>query len=141
MKRIIALILLVFCIAGLFTACSKEEESTLEIKDIENVTISLKGLSATGATVIIKDTNAEPFTYGEWYKIERLKKGKWYSVKTVIDDYAFNEIGYIIDELSETRELVLDINWRWLYGILEKGDYRLIKEVERNYIAVEFSIE
>ena len=55
--------------------------------NIKNVSISISDISLTGATIIIKDTNEQPYTYGEWYKIEQQINGKWYELKPIIDNF------------------------------------------------------
>jgi len=84
---------------------------------------------------MIKDTN--PYTHGAWYKIEKEINGKWYEVKTIIESYAFNSIGYLPDENNEIK---FEIDWEWLYGELPLGSYRILKEVGNKYIAIEFNI-
>ena len=135
-KTVIALcFLLLFIIAG----CSKE--SIYKPSKLENVDISISDISSTGATVTIKDRNENTYVYGEWYKIEREINGKWCEVRTVIDNYGFNDLGYLIDENSENKEIKFDIDWEWLYGKLPSGNYRLLKQVGSQYISVEFNLE
>ena len=102
-----------------------------------SISISISDISLTGATIAIKDTNKKPYTYGQWYKIEKQINGKWYEVKTIIENYAFNSIGYLPDKNNEIK-FVMD--WEWLYGHLPLGSYRIIKEVGKQYIGVEFGI-
>jgi len=113
------------------------KESTYVVTDIENVSISISDISLTGATITIKDTNKKPYTYGQWYKIEKQINGKWYEVKTIIENYGFNSIGYLPDKNNEIKFVM---NWEWLYGRLPLGSYRIIKEVGKQYIGVEFGI-
>ena len=136
MKKLLALILTLLCVLFLLAGCSLKE-STYQPTEVENVSISISNVSSTGATVIIKDTNAESYCYGEWYAIEKEKDGTWYEIKTVIDDYGFNELGYLTND-----EGIVDFNidWEWLYGKLPKGKYRLLKQVNNQYIAVVFEI-
>lgn len=115
----------------------QDKESTYNVTDIENVSISISDISLTGATIIIKDTNKNPYTYGQWYKIEKQINGKWYEVKTIIENYGFNSIGYLPDKNNEIKFIM---NWEWLYGHLPLGSYRIIKEVGKQYIGVEFGI-
>ena len=42
----------------------QDKESTYNVTDIENVSISISNISLRGATIIIKDTNKKPYTYG-----------------------------------------------------------------------------
>ena len=130
------LVLVSACIVGLLVGCSKG--SNYKPVQVENVSISIEDVSSTGGIVIIKDTNEEPYTYGEWYKIEKNSNGKWIEVDTVISDYGFNEIAYLTNEDGEVR---FAIDWQWLYGELSPGNYRLLKEVANMYIAVEFNVE
>ena len=60
--------------------------------------------------------------------------------------YVFHAIGYHIDE-NNTLEMKAD--WKWLYGELFSGEYRLVKEVVitkdnsylgSKYVYVEFVI-
>jgi len=115
----------------------EERESLYLVTEIENVSISIFDISLTGATIMIKDTNRKPYTYGEWYKIEKQVNGKWYEVKTIIENYGFNEIGYIPDKNNEVK-FVMD--WDWLYGELPLGSYRILKQVDNQYISIEFGI-
>ena len=112
-------------------------ESSYIPTEVENVSISISDISLTGATVIIKDTNENPYTQGEWYKIEKQIDGKWYEIETLIDNYGFNSIGYLPDENNEVKHI---IDWEWLYGELSLGSYRIIKEVGNKYISIEFGI-
>ena len=116
---------------------SKNNESTYTPTEIKNVSISISDISLTGATIIIKDTNNNPYTYGEWYKLEKQVDGKWYDVKTIIENYGFNSIVYLPDKNNEVK---FDIDWEWLYGELPLGSYRILKGIDNKYISVEFSI-
>ena len=116
---------------------NKNKESTIEIAQIKNVSMDIYDISLTGATLIITDTNKNPYTYGEWYKIEKEDSGKWYDVKPIINNYGFNDIAYLVNDNNEVKFI---INWEWLYGKLPIGNYRILKQVNNQYIAVEFSI-
>lgn len=114
-----------------------QTESNFQPTEVENVSISISDISLTGATVVIKDINKKPYTYGEWYKIEKENDGKWYEVETLLDNYGFNEIGYLVDKNNEVKFV---IDWKWLYGELPLGSYRILKEVGNKYISIEFNI-
>lgn len=64
------------------------------------------------------------------------------------DDYAFNSMAYYVDE---NGILEMNHNWEYIYGSLDKGIYRLVKNVffesnipvgseDEYYIWVEFEI-
>lgn len=116
---------------------TKNKESTYKTTELENVSISISNISLTGATITIKDTNEKPYTYGEWYKLEKEVNGKWYEVKTIVDDYGFNLIAYLPDK---NNEINFEIDWEWLYGELSLGSYRILKKAGNQYISVEFGI-
>ena len=136
MRKMISFILVSICVVVLFGGCSKE--SPYQSTEVENVSISISDISSTGATVIIKDLNEHPYVYGEWYRVEKEKNGEWYEVETVIENYGFNSIGYLAGENVEVK---FTIDWEWLYGELPSGKYRILKEVDQQYISVTFDIE
>ena len=55
-----------------------------------------------------------------------------------IDNDFWNLVGYSVDE---NNKLELEHNWEWLYGELENGEYKLVKEVNNKYFWVEFKID
>ena len=123
---------------GLRLACSQRiEESEYVITEVDNVSISILDITSKGATVKIKDTNKNPYVYGEWYKIEKNIDGKWYLLDVINKDYVFNEIGYLPDKNNEVK---FYIDWSLLYGELSEGNYRVLKQVNNQYISVEFNI-
>ncbi len=122
----------------LFSTKVCEYYNKSEITTVENVSMSIASITPTGATIIIKDNNKPPYVYGSWYKIEKENNGEWFEVKTKTKDYYFNEIGYEVDKNGEVK---FEINWDDLYGTLEPGIYRIVKEVESKYIWVSFGID
>ncbi|MBE7020577.1 MAG: sodium ion-translocating decarboxylase subunit beta [Ruminococcaceae bacterium] len=64
---------------------------------------------------------------GEWFSIEPCTDGEWKPVPTnPLIDYAWLQIAYLIKSNDITE---LDIGWKWLYGELPPGQYRLKKEI------------
>lgn len=136
MKKFIVFLLTLFILTG----CAEQPAQptqTQQQTQVENVTFQISDISPTGATLVITDTNAEPYLYGEWYKIQRLTDGQWMDVPHVIDNAAFNAMGYIPDANGEVK---FTINWEWLYGKLPSGAYRLWKQVGDKECYIEFSI-
>jgi len=113
------------------------KESKYKISELENVSIDIYDISLTGATIVIKDTNENPYTYGDWYRLEKQVGGKWYEVNTIIDNFGFNAIGYLPNKDNEVKFV---IDWEWLYGELPLGSYRILKEAGNKYISIEFDI-
>lgn len=114
-----------------------EIKTTYVPSELENVSISISNISLTGSTIIIKDTNENPYTYGDWYKIEKQIDDKWYEVETIVDNYGFNEMGYLPDKNNEVKFV---IDWETLYGELPLGNYRILKLANDEIISIEFGI-
>ena len=98
-------------------------------------------LTKTSATVIIEDKNEEKYNYSSWFRIDKKENEGWKEVNVIDEKYAFTDIAYLPDENGKVE---MNTNWKNLYGKLEKGEYRLVKEVYdngNNYIYVEFTIE
>ena len=130
--------LTVFILIMLALLCGCAQESAYQPTGAANVTMTVSGVTPTGAVVTIQDCNPEPFVYGEWYVIEQEKDGLWYEVKTKLNDYGFNEIGWLTDE---NGTLTMDVDWAWLYGELPAGQYRILKQAGTQLIDAEFAVE
>ncbi|MBQ3134119.1 MAG: hypothetical protein IJC17_07625 [Clostridia bacterium] len=138
MKTVIALLCLLLLLVQVgCVAVPAPIPSAYQPTEVENVGIRITNVSPTGATVYIQDDNPDPYVYGEWYAIERETDGAWFAVDTVIDDYGFNDLGYMP---NPNGELKFSTDWKWLYGELPTGHYRLLKQVNRQYLSVEFDI-
>lgn len=113
------------------------DDSDFNPTEIENVNVYIADLSAKGATLIIRDTNDEPYTYGDWYKLEKYVDGKWVDVEPLVDDYFFNEMGYVPNENDEVR---FTMNWEKIYGELPLGSYRILKQANNEIFSIEFGV-
>lgn len=137
MKKFIAILCILASIFGIF-GCS---DSSYQVTEVANITMSISDVSSVGATVTITDTNNNQEMYGEWYEIEKEINGKWRKIKPKEDAY-FNLLGYLPDQ---NDQIIFYIDWEWLYGKLPAGKYRLLKEIgvmdNKQYIAVEFEIQ
>ena len=118
-----------------------------EIKNInlaENITMKIKegSLTNTGATVIITDLSGDENLdlISKEFKIDYKKNDKWYRLESKIK----NEVTVMTtDNAMENGDntYTQEINWERYYGKLDKGHYRIVKEVKTNlYIAAEFDI-
>lgn len=137
--------ILLLCAMMLFSvyACNKNEQDSPKISqmnpmEIENVSAAIQDLSPSGATLLIKDTNATPYIYGEWFCIEEEKNGEWYEMETITDHYSFNEMGYLVNQDNEVKFVM---NWSGIYGELLPGSYRILKQADHQYFSIPFSIE
>ena len=126
-----------------------ENESYKDIEEKElqdkysKISLSIKKdtLTKTGETIVISDISEQENTYGEWFRIDKKIDGFWEELTPVSDEYGFEEVAYLI---GKDNKLEMNTDWSKLYGELEKGEYRLVKEIYNNgrtYLTVEFTIE
>ena len=66
--------------------------------------------------------------YGDAYLLEVFDEDlkTWISVPYISEDIAFHDIAYIVNK-GETASQSVD--WTSMYGNLDKGRYRIVKEV------------
>lgn len=110
--------------------------------DASGVSLTIKSgtLTNTSATVIITDENNQKTSYGQWFRIDKKENNTWKEVDKISDNYAFIALAYNVGE-DGTLEMKQD--WKDLYGELESGTYRLVKQINDNvtkYFWVEFTI-
>lgn len=108
-----------------------------------DMTIKEGTLTNKSATIIIKDNNDIPASYGTWFRIDKKENGEWKEVDEIIgNSYAFTEQAISV---REDRTLEMNTDWEKLYGELQPGEYRIVKErdykKEKNYFYTEFSIK
>lgn len=114
-------------------------------KSIEKVKMYIKEgtLTPSSATIIIIDDNDNPYVYSKWFRIDKKINEQWKEVNTSNNDYNFVAVAYNVDKTGKLEEVV---DWAGLYGGLEKGEYRLVKNVYGNdgneiYFSTDFLID
>ena len=123
---------------------SYKDTDEKELQDkYSKISLSIKKdtITKTGATIIISDISEQENTYGEWFRIDKKTNGFWEELKPIDDNYVFTDIAY---KIGENHQLEMNTDWSKLYGELEPGEYRIVKELYDNgdiYLAVEFTIE
>lgn len=115
-----------------------------ENRSMDKVSISIKEgtLTKEGTTIIVTDRNDYPYSYGEYFNLQKLENGAWQDVK-IIGNHYFNDIVHIIKEDGTTE---IGLNWKDMYGELELGHYKLNLEVTQNdyseaTVSTEFDIQ
>ena len=147
-KRVIVICgVLIICIIGVIVITLLKSNEA-EFNPMDNVTMEIvEGtLTNTGATIVITDLSGEDNTYGESYRIDKLEDDKWYELKDIVDgNVGWNMIGY---KINDNNELTMEVDWEWLYGPLERGEYRIVKSVSNTknsyddrQVAAQFTIE
>ena len=98
----------------------------IDSPDEWGLTLSVSDVTATGATVIFSQSGGNPsgeLTTGSYYRIENKDKELSYIVE---GDVAWTSEAYMI---RKDGTVSMNVNWEWLYGNLEPGTYRLVKQV------------
>lgn len=143
MKKTLCMIPLLLIIVSIMAGCSNtvttaKTKSAYVVTEVENVRMSISNITPTGARLTIEDTNAPQNVYGQWFALETRSGSDWYGLQTIIENFGFNDLGYLP---NENGEVTFDVDWEWLYGKLPQGTYRIIKQVNHQYISVPFEIK
>ena len=121
-----------------------------DVNQLEDVTMTAKegAVSPTEVTLVLGNNSDTDLEYGEYFILEKKINEAWYEVPVTIEgDYGFNDIAYA---LPSNEKVEVDIDLEWLYGIIDKGKYRIVKDViefrdtgdfDKHYLAAEFSME
>lgn len=120
-----------------------------KVNDFPGVTMVINEdtVSANSLSVTFRNESGRECTYGEFYALEQQIDGQWYEVPVKIEEnYAFNDIGYRVAP-GESRDW--NVQWKWVYGTLTKGHYRIVKDIldfrgsgdyDTYYLSAEFDI-
>lgn len=154
MKKRILTIFLCTIIALAMSGCTRDEQisENFEPTEIDGISMAIKENSLTNeeATIIIKDTNGKgTYVYGNSFRIDKKEQDNWVTPKETGKNCGFDLIAYYV---NDEGMLEMKQNWECMYGSLDKGTYRLVKdiflesetpstEINKKYISVEFTIE
>lgn len=119
--------------------------------NLDGVTMNVTDNTNTTLTFEISNqrTDEKEICFGDDYVVWKLDEsvGEWRQLDTIIDEYGFNSIAYVVEkEKTVTKE----IDFKWLYGELDKGTYRIVKTIlidsdddlyETFWYLAEFSVE
>lgn len=110
------------------------------IDKTKNVSMSIEEntLTKTSATIIIKDTNEEPLWYDAWFRIDKYNNGDWEMLPANEKYYCFFDLAYGV---NEEGILKMKTSWKMIYGELEAGKYRIVKDVAGQNYYIEFTID
>ncbi|MEA1962156.1 MAG: M56 family metallopeptidase [Bacillota bacterium] len=119
------------------------------VNNFDGVTMNVKKgtVSTTGVIVAFQNNSSRKCDYGEYFCLEKKLNGSWYQVPVIIDgDYGFNDIAY---DLAPGDDGEWAVDWDWLYGSLDTGEYRIVKNIsdfrgtgdyDKYNLAAEFTI-
>ena len=93
-----------------------------------------KDISSSGATIRFRVWDPElasgELEYGNDYSLERLENDAWIAAPIIYEgEWAVTEEAYIISKDPDSKGSEWTVNWEWLYGKLEPGDYRICKQI------------
>ncbi len=93
--------------------------------------VSAKNISSCGATIVFEQVSTDSskeLSFGDEYIIEKKNMDGWEEAKIMVKgDYGFDSIAHVIN-LDDKTEYEYD--WKWLYGNLEAGEYRIVIPID-----------
>lgn len=106
-------------------------------------------VTPTGLTVRFSSVNENDTHYGSYYRVEKFENDDWLEVqrKELPGELGWTAEAYIIPKDGHSD---CEIDWDWLYGELNAGQYRIIKDIydfrktgdlTQYYYAAEFVIK
>ncbi len=122
------------------------EQFTEEVNQFDGVTMTMAKCNTSEGEVEIYNGRDKEIQYGDFYDIQVLHEGQWYSLQ-VPDGIAYNSIAYGV--LSKESR-VWETNWEYVYGELPPGNYRMVNDImdwrapgdfDMYYLAAEFEIK
>ena len=126
---------------------SGQEPFTEEVNTLDAVTMYMKKFKSPEGDVEIRNEYGKELQYGDWYDIQVQQDGNWYSMPLIIDNAAYHDIAYPVQDQTTS---VWEVNWSYFYGELPAGKYRIVKDIidlrepgdyTKYYLAAEFEIK
>jgi len=126
------------------------EAYTEEIGSIDGVVMTVTNVTPEGASLEILNQTDKEILFGDDYELQTWRDGNWYQVDYIIDNWAFEAIGYMTGtDREQDVPLCLDVTWSYFHGILPAGRYRITKTASvqekdasgKYLLAAEFEVE
>lgn len=132
------LVLLMGCV-GPLKPSSKVDQN---LKDSKEVYLIVLAMDDEIIEYRISNSTTQSILYGEEVILEKKKNDKWYAMD-LLKDMAFDAKAYTLDANSEVS---LQINYLQYFGVLQPGDYRLVKTVGQDltkpmYVVGNFKVD
>ena len=111
------------------------------------LTFETKDVPPKGMTLVSRQEGGVELTgqinTGAPYGIKLREGDTWVEVPMIRDDIAWNAVAYLVPTGGELEQ---DLNWSWMYGELEAGEYLLMKSfmdfrATGDYDTFTFSVE
>lgn len=91
------------------------------------LSLMAENVTASGLTLVCTQSGGAlsgTLQTGSEYTLIVLENDTWKDVPTVPEEYGWDSIAYLIEHEASTK---FEIDWKWLYGELPAGTYRLVK--------------
>ena len=105
----------------------KRPHSEMAPKEIEGVTMKVSHVTDRLVTVVFENDTDKEIETGEMFWLERRTEDGWEELEPVIENYAFSMVAYAVEK---NKPLELEVQYDWLFGELEPGEYRIVKQVD-----------
>lgn len=107
------------------------------------VVLEVQNVTPSGLTIVCNQSggeNVSELSTGSFYVIQKLEEAGWTDLEYLPQEYdiAWNSIAYIIQKEGTTT---WDVNWKWLYGVLPAGKYRIGKEIMNFRATGDYDVE
>lgn len=106
--------------------------------DLEGVSMEVIENTNHTMTLEIKNTLDSQLQYGDYYLLEKYEEDidTWISVFYLDSNIGFHDIAYLVEK---GKSSTWSTDWASMYGELEPGKYRIVKEVQVYQESGEFS--
>ncbi len=110
------------------TVAAVGEKSTCPVQTVDGILFAVLEGTVTPASVqVVLVNNAfDELVYGSDYYVERKVDETWYRVEYKFDGIGFTAEGYA---LRRGHEATKQLTWTVAHGVLEPGEYRIVKPV------------
>lgn len=106
--------------------------------DIATLAIKKNSLSNIGLTLIITNKVEETLSFSDAYYLESYEDKHWQRLSEG-ENYATSMPPNY--HLPSKKKMEIIYNWSERYGVLKKGKYRLVKDIDAKKVSLEFIIE
>ena len=93
----------------------------------QGVSARVTEASAAGLTLELSNATEEGYIFSSDFRLDKKTGDAWLSVPVVVKgNYGFNDIAY---ELPAGASSEWFVDWEWLYGKPDAGEYRITKTI------------
>ena len=134
MKKWICLIcalVFVLSFAACGTSAADSKPANEPVPNKWGITLEAENVSSSGLTLVCRQSGGEnvaELSTGSYFAIQKRDGAEWIDVEYApqAHDIAWTLEAWII---PAENEVSWDVNWAWLYGELNPGEYRIGKDI------------